>query len=118
MKISLIPLFFIPALSLSAGETTFDVSRTVFMESQDAPERSGQWTVYRDSSGRTSGTASVNGNQTVIRDSSGRIQGFVTQSGGRTVYRDSSGKTVMTGTRSGSRTVYRDSSGRIVGTRQ
>ena len=52
---------------------------------------------FRDSSGRTIGTATKSGNTTVFRDSSGRTIGTATtDKSGTTVFRDSSGRTTGT----------------------
>src|SRR5512138_3681649 len=51
----------------------------------------GSRTTLRDSSGRTTGTASTTGTQTILRDSSGRTTGTATVQGNQTVFRDSSG---------------------------
>ena len=52
---------------------------------------------FRDSSGRTIGTATKSGNTTVFRDSSGRTTGTAaTDKSGTTVFRDSSGRTTGT----------------------
>jgi hypothetical protein len=55
---------------------------------------------FRDSSGRTIGTASKSGNTTVFRDSRGRTTGTATtDSQGTTIFRDSSGRTTGTTSR-------------------
>jgi hypothetical protein len=55
---------------------------------------------FRDSSGRTIGTATKSGNTTVFRDSSGRTTGTATtDKSGTTVFRDSSGRTTGTTSR-------------------
>jgi len=52
---------------------------------------------FRDSSGRTIGTATKSGNTTVFRDGSGRTTGTATtDKSGTTVFRDSSGRTTGT----------------------
>jgi hypothetical protein len=52
---------------------------------------------FRDSSGRTIGTATKSGNTTIFRDSSGRTTGTATtDSQGATIFRDSSGRTTGT----------------------
>ena len=52
---------------------------------------------FRDSSGRTIGTATKSGNTTVFRDSSGRTTGTATtDKSGTTVFRDNSGRTTGT----------------------
>ena len=54
---------------------------------------------FRDSSGRTVGTATKSGNTTIFRDERGRTTGTATtDSQGTTIFRDSQGRT--TGTRS------------------
>jgi hypothetical protein len=61
-----------------------------------------QDTIFRDSGGRTTGTAATSGNMTTYRDGSGRTIGTgTTDSQGATTYRDGSGRT--TGTASGGR---------------
>ena len=57
-------------------------------------------------------------NQTIFRDSSGRTTGTATtSSSGTTTFRDSSGRTTGTATRNSSgTTTFRDSSGRTIGT--
>jgi len=55
---------------------------------------------FRDSSGRTIGTATKSGNTTVFRDARGRTTGTATtDSGGTTILRDSSGRTTGTTSR-------------------
>jgi hypothetical protein len=55
--------------------------------------------IFRDSQGRTIGTASKSGNMTIFRDSQGRTTGTATtDSQGTTIFRDSQGRT--TGTKS------------------
>jgi hypothetical protein len=52
---------------------------------------------FRDSSGRTIGTATKSGSVTIFRDSSGRTTGTATtDSQGTTTFRDSSGRTTGT----------------------
>ena len=60
-----------------------------------------QETTFRDSSGRTTGTATRDSNGTVtFRDGSGRTTGTATRdSNGTTTYRDASGRTTGTATR-------------------
>ena len=55
-------------------------------------------TTYRDSSGRTTGSATTNSSgKTTYRDSSGRTTGSATtNSSGKTTYRDASGRTTGT----------------------
>jgi len=54
---------------------------------------------FRDSSGRTIGTATKSGNTTIFRDARGRTtRTATTDNGGTTIFRDSSGRT--TGTKS------------------
>ena len=54
---------------------------------------------FRDSSGRTVGTATKSGNTTIFRDANGRTTGTATtDSQGTTIFRDSLGRT--TGTKS------------------
>ena len=54
----------------------------------------------------------------VYRDASGRMTGSGTQQGNRTVYRDASGRVTGSATVQGNRTVYRDASGRLQGTKR
>jgi hypothetical protein len=55
---------------------------------------------FRDSSGRTIGTATKSGNTTIFRDDRGRTTGTATtDSQGTTIFRDNQGRT--TGTTSG-----------------
>jgi hypothetical protein len=57
-------------------------------------------TTYRNSQGKTVGSASTSGNKTTFRDASGRTTGTVTRSSsGTTTYRNSSGKTMGTSKR-------------------
>jgi hypothetical protein len=58
-------------------------------------------TTFRDSSGRTTGTATKDSNGTVtFRDASGRTTGTATtNSSGTTTFRNSSGQTTGTATR-------------------
>ena len=74
--------------------------------------------IYRDSSGRSIGTASTSNGRTTYRDRSGRSVGTaVTQPGGRTIYRDRSGRSIGTAvTQPNGTTTFRDASGRQVGT--
>ena len=51
---------------------------------------------FRDSSGKSAGTARQVGNMTIYRDNTGKTVGTARQVGNTTVYRDSSGKTVGT----------------------
>ena len=52
---------------------------------------------FRDSSGRTVGTATKSGNTTIFRDDRGRTTGTATtDSQGTTVFRDSQGRTTGT----------------------
>jgi hypothetical protein len=63
------------------------------------PTASAQQSTFRDSSGRTTGTAATSGNQTTYRDDRGRTTGTATtDSQGTTTFRDSSGRTVGTAT--------------------
>jgi hypothetical protein len=59
-----------------------------------------QQATFRDSGGRTTGTASTDsGGQTTYRDDRGRTTGAATvDSAGTTTFRDSSGRTVGTAT--------------------
>ena len=58
---------------------------------------SAQQQTFRDSSGRSIGTAATSGNQTTFRDASGRNTGTATTSpSGVTVLRDASGRTTGT----------------------
>jgi hypothetical protein len=59
-------------------------------------------TTFRDSSGRTTGTATTNSNGTkTFRDASGRTTGTATtNSSGTTTFRDAGGRTTGTATRS------------------
>jgi hypothetical protein len=53
-----------------------------------------QQQTFRDSAGRTLGTATQSGNQTTFRDASGRTTGTAaTDSAGTTIFRDSMGRT-------------------------
>src|SRR5262249_49590621 len=53
--------------------------------------------IFRDSSGRTIGTASKSGNMTIFRDANGRTTGTATtDSQGTTIFRDSQGRTTGT----------------------
>jgi len=55
---------------------------------------------FRDSSGRTIGTATKSGNTTIFRDSQGRTTGTSTiDSQGTTIFRDSQGRTTGTTSR-------------------
>ena len=56
-------------------------------------------TTYRNSQGRTVGSASTSGNKTTFRDASGRTTGTATRSSSGTTYRNSSGKTMGTAKR-------------------
>ena len=58
-------------------------------------------TTYRDSSGRTTGSATTNSSgKTTYRDASGRTKGTAsTSSSGKTTYRDASGRTTGSSTR-------------------
>lgn len=52
-------------------------------------------TTYRDSKGRTVGSATTSGNKTTYRDAKGRTTGTATRSAsGTTTYRNSQGRTV------------------------
>jgi uncharacterized membrane protein YoaK (UPF0700 family) len=74
----------------------------VFILPHVVASSSAQQTTFRDSSGRTTGTAATTGNTTTFRDSSGRTVGTGTiDSSGITTFRDSNGRT--TGTASGRR---------------
>ncbi len=57
-----------------------------------APERQ----VFRNASGRITGTAHVNGCTTVYRDAYGRTTGTARQHGNTITYRDSSGRNTGT----------------------
>jgi hypothetical protein len=53
-----------------------------------------QQTTFRDSSGRTTGTAATTGNTTTYRDADGRTIGTgTTDSSGTTTFRDAGGRT-------------------------
>ena len=55
---------------------------------------------FRDSSGRTVGTATKSGNTTIFRDERGRTTGTATtDSQGTTIFRDSQGRTTGTTSR-------------------
>jgi hypothetical protein len=59
-----------------------------------------QQQTFRDSSGRTIGTATKSGNTTIFRDSQGRTTGTsTTDSQGNTIFRDSQGRTTGTTSR-------------------
>jgi uncharacterized membrane protein YoaK (UPF0700 family) len=58
-----------------------------------------QQATFRNSSGRTTGTAATTGNMTTFRDSSGRTVGTgAVDSSGTTTFRDGSGRTTGTST--------------------
>jgi hypothetical protein len=59
-------------------------------------------TTFRDSHGRTTGSATQRGDRTTFRDSHGRTTGSATQRGDRTTFRDDRGQTEGTATRTGS----------------
>jgi hypothetical protein len=60
---------------------------------------SAQQATFRDSGGRTTGTAATSGNMTTYRNSGGRTVGTgTTDSQGTTTFRDSSGRTTGTAT--------------------
>jgi hypothetical protein len=74
-------------------------------------------TTYRDSSGKTVGTASgTSPSRLTYRDASGKTTGTATVSGNTTTFRDSSGRTTGTASRSGDTITFRDASGRTTGT--
>ena len=76
----------------------------------------GDKTTFRDSSGRTQGSATQSGSRISIRDGSGRSIGSAETSGNRTTFRDASGRTIQTATTNGERTTFRSSSGSSLGT--
>ena len=71
--------------------------------------------IYRDSTGRVTGSATTNGSITTYRDGSGKLTGSSTQSGNRITYRDQSGRVVGSAERNGSHIIYRDKRGRMTG---
>jgi len=75
----------------------------------------GDKTTFRDSSGRTQGSATQSGNRTSIRDGSGRSIGSAETSGNKTTFRDASGRSIGSASSSGTRMTFRDSSGRSSG---
>ena len=77
--------------------TRFTVIAVLFLATGTAHSQNMQ--TFRDSSGRTVGTATKSGNTTIFRDERGRSTGTATtDSQGITIFRDSQGRT--TGTRS------------------
>ena len=76
----------------------------------------GDKTTFRDSSGRTQGSATQSGSRISIRDGSGRSIGSAETSGNKTTFRDASGRTIQTATTNGERTTFRSSSGSSLGT--
>ena len=77
--------------------TRFTVIAVLFLATGAAHAQNMQ--TFRDSSGRTVGTATKSGNTTIFRDERGRTTGTATtDSRGTTIFRDSQGRT--TGTRS------------------
>jgi|LakMenEpi03Aug12_release.lakeMendotaPanAssembly.Ray.scaffolds.fasta_scaffold182650_1 hypothetical protein len=82
--------------------------------------RTGDRVTFRDSSGRVTGTASVRGGDITFRDASGRTVGTSQQlgNGGGSTLRESSGRTLGSSRETGGSLRYRDSSGRSVGSGQ
>lgn len=82
--------------------------------------RTGDRVTFRDSSGRVTGTASVRGGDITFRDASGRTLGTSQQTGngGGSTLRESSGRTLGSSRETGGSLRYRDSSGRSVGSGQ
>ena len=77
--------------------TRFTVIAVLFLATGTAHAQNMQ--TFRDSSGRTVGTATKSGNTTIFRDERGRTTGTATtDSQGTTIFRDGQGRT--TGTRS------------------
>jgi hypothetical protein len=77
----------------------------------------GRRTVFRDASGRTVWMATTSGSQTTtFRDAAGRTQRRSSESGGRTTFRDASGRTTSTVQPTGSSTTFKDAAGRTMGT--
>ena len=75
--------------------------------------------IYRDSSGRSIGTASTSHGRTTYRHRPGRPPGTAHPSpnGSKTIYRDRSGRSIGTATtQSNGSVIFRDASGRQVGT--
>ena len=78
-----------------ARRSTLAIAAALFLATGTAHAQNMQ--TFRDSSGRTIGTATKSGNTTVFRDSSGRTTGTATtDKSGTTVFRDSSGRTTGT----------------------
>ena len=75
----------------------------------------GDKTTFRNSSGRTQGSATQSGNRIAIRDGSGRSIGSAETSGNKTTFRDASGRTIQTATANGERTTFRSSNGGSLG---
>ena len=75
----------------------------------------GEKTTFRDSSGRTQGSATQSGNRISFRDGSGRTIGSAETSGNRITFRDASGRTIQTATTNGGRTTFRSSNGSSLG---
>jgi YD repeat-containing protein len=73
----------------------FGLSLLILVATPVLAQQSPQQT-FRDSSGRTIGTATTSGNQTTFRDSSGHTIGTATTNGNQTTFRDSSGHTTGT----------------------
>ena len=99
-------------------------SRTDFRDSSGrstgSAVRSGDRVTFRDSSGRVTGTASVRGGDITFRDASGRTLGTSRQTGngGGSTMREASGRTLGSSQEIGGGLRYRDSSGRSVGSGQ
>ncbi len=74
-------------------------------------------TVFRDSAGRTLGTATASRTGTVTyRDAAGRTLSTASETAGRTTFRDASGRTTSTAEKNGAIATFRDSTGRTMGT--
>ena len=54
-------------------------------------------TIYRDASGRSTGSSQKVGNRTIYRDASGRSTGSSQEVGNRVIYRDAAGRNVGSG---------------------
>ena len=93
--------------------------RTTFRDSSGrtigSANTSGNRTTVRDASGRTIETASTNRDRTTFRSSSGSNLGSASQSRNQTTFRDASGRSTGSANNNGSRTTFRDSSGRTTG---
>ncbi len=98
----------------TASTTTYRDSsgKTVGTATGTSPDR----LTYRDATGRTTGTATESGTNTTFRDASGKTTSTTTVSGNTTTFRDSSGRTTGTASRSGDTITFRDASGRTTGT--